>query len=103
MALDEAIACSVRQGGSPATLRFFGWLKPSVSLGAFQKISDIDTRWCADHNVPIVRRPTGGRGILHNDELTYSFSARDDGLFSTGLLDAYRKISSAFALGMRKI
>ncbi|HWR57957.1 MAG TPA: biotin/lipoate A/B protein ligase family protein [Thermodesulfovibrionales bacterium] len=96
MAVDEAIAISVRNGSSPPTLRVYGWDRPSVSLGSFQKISDIDVGFCAKTNVPIVRRPTGGRAILHDDELTYSFSSRSEGAFSGGLLDSYRQLSAAF-------
>ncbi len=103
MALDEAIAAAVRRGDSPPTLRLYGWCQPSVSLGSFQKITDIDRSYCAAHDVHVVRRPTGGRGILHGEELTYSFSARNEGLFSLGLLDAYRKISSAFSLGLQRL
>ena len=103
MALDEAIAAAVRNGDSPPTLRLYGWRQPSVSLGAFQKITDIDTSYCAAHDLHVVRRPTGGRGILHGEELTYSFSARNEGLFSQGLLDAYRKISTAFSLGLQRL
>ncbi|MGD0281315.1 MAG: biotin/lipoate A/B protein ligase family protein [Dissulfurispiraceae bacterium] len=103
MALDESVAAAVRKGESPPTLRFYGWLQPCVSIGAFQKISDIDTGYCADHDVQVVRRPTGGRGILHGEELTYSFSARNEGLFSQGLLDSYRRISSAFSLGLERL
>jgi len=95
MALDESIARFVRLGESPPTLRLYAWVAPSVSIGAFQRLSDVDTAYCAAHTIPIVRRPTGGRGILHGDELTYSFCARSEGLFSHGLLDTYRRISSA--------
>jgi len=103
MALDEAIAAAVRNGDSPPTLRLYGWRQPSVSLGAFQKITDVDTSYCAAHDVHVVRRPTGGRGILHGEELTYSFSARNEGLFSQGLLDVYKKISAAFSLGLQRL
>lgn len=103
MALDEAIAYAVRRGDSPPTLRFYGWLRPSVSIGAFQKISDVDTDYCACHDIEIVRRPTGGRGVLHSKDLTYSFSARNELFFSRGLLDTYRKISSAFSLALEKL
>jgi lipoate-protein ligase A len=102
MALDESISIAVRNGDSLPTLRFYGWLQPSVSIGAFQKITDVDTGYCADHDVRVVRRPTGGRGILHGEELTYSFSAKNEGLFSQGLLDSYRKISGAFSLGLER-
>ena len=81
MALDEAIAISVRKGGSPPTLRLYSWDMPSVTLGCFQKIRDIDIEYCRDASIPVVRRPTGGRAILHNKELTYSFSAKTDNDF----------------------
>jgi lipoyl(octanoyl) transferase len=98
MALDEAVAASVRAGDAPPTLRVYGWDVPSVSIGSFQKIRDIDTGYCSRCNIPLVRRPTGGRAILHGDEITYSFAAKTSaGLFSGGLFDSYKKIS--FALG----
>ncbi len=103
MALDEAIATSVRKGDSPPTLRLYGWDKPSLSLGHFQKASDINTEYCGANGIPVVRRPTGGRAILHDKELTYSFSAKtDEGPFSGSLLDSYGKISRAFALAFLK-
>jgi lipoate-protein ligase A len=95
MALDEAISLSVRKGSSPPTLRLYGWERPSVSIGLFQKISDIDLPYCIKNNLPVVRRPTGGRAILHGDELTYSFSSGNEGFFSRGLLDTYRQLGSA--------
>ncbi len=96
MALDEALSISVRKGDSPPTLRFYCWSGPAVSLGAFQKIGDIDADYCNSHNIPIVRRPTGGRAILHGDEFTYSFSAMNTGPFSRGLMVSYKKIGLAF-------
>lgn len=104
MALDEAIATEVRKGQAPPTLRFYGWDRASVTLGCFQKASDVNIEYCASHDIPIVRRPTGGRAILHGDELTYSFSAKtDSGPFSHGLLDSYKRISGAFLIAFRKI
>jgi lipoyl(octanoyl) transferase len=97
MALDEAIAGAVRAENARPTLRFYEWDVPSVSIGYFQKIGDIDTEHCRQCNIPFVRRPTGGRAILHGDEITYSFSVKtNNGLFSGGLLDSYKKISAAF-------
>jgi len=95
MALDEAIATEVRNSAAPPTLRFYGWERASVSLGSFQKITDVDLSHCISNNIPVVRRPTGGRAILHGDELTYSFSAGNEGFFSGGLLDTYRQLSAA--------
>jgi lipoyl(octanoyl) transferase len=104
MALDEAIATAVRKELSPPTLRLYGWDRSSVTIGCFQKSSDIDNVYCKSMGIPVVRRPTGGRGILHGNELTYSFSANTDaGLFSHGLIDSYRKISEAFGLAFTKL
>jgi lipoate-protein ligase A len=104
MALDEAIANAVRKGDVPPTLRLYEWDVPSISIGCFQKISDINLDYCIQKRIPIVRRPTGGRAVLHNHELTYSFSAKTKkGIFSKGLLDSYKKISHAFSLAFTKI
>ena len=104
MALDEALATEVRKGAAPPTLRLYGWDRPSLTLGCFQETADINIEYCRSHNIPIVRRPTGGRAILHGDELTYSFSAKtDSGPFSHGLLDSYRRISTAFSMALKKI
>jgi lipoyl(octanoyl) transferase len=104
MALDEAVAGSVRADKARPTLRFYEWDVPSVSIGCFQKIRDIDAEYCRQCNIPFVRRPTGGRAILHGDEITYSFSVKTkNGLFSRGLLDSYKKISAAFEKAFSKI
>lgn len=104
MALDEAIATEVRKGSAPPTLRLYSWDRPSLTLGCFQKTSDINKAYCQNHDIAVVRRPTGGRAILHSDELTYSFSAKTDkSPFSYGLLDSYKKISLAFSDAFKKI
>jgi lipoate-protein ligase A len=103
MALDEAVAVYVRKEKAPPTLRLYGWERPSLTLGCFQKSADIDAAYCVSRGIPIVRRPTGGRAILHHRELTYSFSVRTDrGQFSKGLLDSYRSIAAAFHLAFQK-
>jgi lipoate-protein ligase A len=97
MAIDESIAHYVRRHHMPPTLRLYGWTQPSVSLGSFQKTTDIDLPYCLSERIPVVRRPTGGRAILHDVELTYSFTTlTSSGLFSRGLLDSYRKLGMAF-------
>ena len=96
MAVDEAVSRSVKKENAPPTLRLYGWASPSVTIGYFQKISEIDVDYCMLNDIPVVRRITGGRAILHADEMTYSFSVRTKGQFSRGLLDSYRRISAAF-------
>jgi lipoate-protein ligase A len=104
MALDEAIAIAVKRGEAPPTLRLYGWNKPSVSIGYFQKVADVNIEYCIKKNIPLVRRLTGGRAILHRDEITYSFSSKTtSGLFSKGLLDSYKAISTAIHLALSKM
>ena len=104
MALDEAISVAVRRNAVAPTLRIYGWSAPSVSIGCFQRIADIDTEYCSEKQMPIVRRMTGGRAIFHGNDITYSFSAKTlSGVFSSGLLDSYRKISTALSLALTRI
>ncbi|MBI5026890.1 MAG: lipoate--protein ligase family protein [Nitrospirae bacterium] len=101
MALDEAIVEAVRKKLSPPTLRFYQWSVPAVSIGYFQKISEINIDYCNRMGYPIIRRPTGGRAILHDSELTYSFSVRTDIAPFTGrLFDNYMAISKAIISGL---
>ncbi|MCK4910151.1 MAG: lipoate--protein ligase family protein [Thermodesulfovibrionales bacterium] len=97
MALDEALSVFARKGGSGPTLRLYGWDRPSVSLGRNQRAGLLDLDHCAQAGIPVVRRPTGGRAILHGEELTYSFSAPVGirGL-GTGVLESYEALSHAF-------
>jgi lipoate-protein ligase A len=75
MAVDEAILEAVAAGESPPTLRFYAWQPPCVSLGYRQPANVVDVERCAAAGWDVVRRPTGGRAILHVDELTYSVVA----------------------------
>lgn len=68
MATDTVLLDGLRWGFSPPTLRFYGWSPPALSLGYHQPV---DPRW---QEVPIVRRPTGGRAVWHADELTYALT-----------------------------
>lgn len=102
MALDEAICEAVRKDLSPPTLRIYKWERPTLSLGYFQKLSDIDTDYCISKDYPVVRRLTGGRAILHESELTYSFSAKKGSLLFNGKLhNDYTVISNALVAGLK--
>lgn len=98
MALDEAMAGDIREGQTPPTLRFYAWDTTSVSIGRFQRAGDLDRGYLKEQGIPLVRRPTGGRAVLHGSELTYSFSAGTrEGPFSRGLLESYRDLAYAFS------
>ncbi|ETW96512.1 MAG: octanoyltransferase [Candidatus Entotheonella factor] len=73
MALDEAIWQACEAGIAPPTLRVYGWQPPALSLGYAQSVSkEVNVDACQWHGIEIVRRPTGGRAVLHDDEVTYS-------------------------------
>jgi lipoyl(octanoyl) transferase len=71
MAVDEALAESVRAGGAPV-LRFYRWSPACLSLGRNQPADGYDRDRIRRRGVEVVRRPTGGRAVLHHRELTYS-------------------------------
>jgi lipoate-protein ligase A len=101
MALDEALLESAIDGGSP-TLRFYTWRPAALSLGVNQPLGEVDPAACDRLGFDIVRRLTGGRAVLHQDELTYSIAARAaDPLVSGGVVESYRKISAALVAGLR--
>ncbi len=101
MALDEAILEAVTQGDQPPTLRFYAWEPACLSLGHAQPSADVNLPVLASHGWQVVRRPTGGRAILHTDELTYSISAHQDNpLMTGGILESYRRISLALVKGL---
>ncbi|MGE5588884.1 MAG: biotin/lipoate A/B protein ligase family protein [Clostridia bacterium] len=73
MAVDEAVMVHVAKGLSPPTFRLFEWDPPSLSLGRVQSFErDVDAEACESLGVDVVRRPTGGRAVLHDVEVTYS-------------------------------
>ncbi|MFQ5913205.1 MAG: biotin/lipoate A/B protein ligase family protein [Nitrospinota bacterium] len=73
MAVDEVLWRGVQEGKTPPTLRFFAWTPATLSVGYGQSIErDIDVNALERLGIPLVRRPTGGRAVVHDRELTYS-------------------------------
>jgi lipoate-protein ligase A len=102
MAIDEAISRAVQAGAVLPTLRFFGWNPACLSLGQAQPGADVDRAACRALGVEVVRRPTGGRAILHIDELTYSVIAPDTEPRVAGtIVDSYRRLSEGLLHGLR--
>ena len=101
MAVDESIAEAAAAGDVPPTLRFYRWLIPTVSLGRFQKIADVNETRIAAQGYDLVRRSTGGRAILHVDELTYSVAGPiAEPHMAGGVMDAYLRFSNALLSGL---
>ncbi|MEN8143473.1 MAG: lipoate--protein ligase family protein [Gemmatimonadota bacterium] len=97
MAVDEALLQSARSGH--VTLRFYAWRPACLSLGRNQvargRFREDEAR---RRGIDIVRRPTGGRAVYHDRELTYSVSAPAD-LWGS-LPDSYRRINRALTAGL---
>jgi lipoate-protein ligase A len=101
MATDEAIMLAVAAGESPPTLRFFAWAPPCLSLGYAQPLTDVDHERLAARGWGLVRRPTGGKAILHTDELTYSaITPQTDPRVAGGIVESYRRLSAGLVRGL---
>ncbi len=102
MAIDEAIMIAHREGLVPPTIRFYQWSPPAVSLGYFQDLKkEVEVETCQDMGIDIVRRPTGGKAVLHDQELTYSFIISESHpLVNDSILVTYKKISRGIIRGL---
>ncbi|MCB9135094.1 MAG: lipoate--protein ligase family protein [Anaerolineales bacterium] len=104
MALDEAILEAAGQGLVPPTLRLYAWEPACLSLGYSQPFSDADQNALAQHGWDLVRRPTGGRAILHTDELTYSVSAPpNEPRVAGSVLESYQRLALALLQALHRL
>lgn len=105
MAVDEALLEAYLAGETPPTLRVYGWRPPAVSVGRFQRVdASLDLEACRRLGVDVVRRPTGGRAILHTaDEVTFSIVVPAARLGATGVMDAYRALAAGIIAALRSL
>jgi lipoate-protein ligase A len=102
MALDSWLLMQHLQGKQPSTLRFYTWKPAAISLGYHQHHWSQHWQHLTWHNEPLalVRRPTGGRAVLHQGDLTYAVVT--SGL-ATSRLQAYRTICEFLIQGWRSL
>ena len=104
MATDEAMLETVGQHHSLPTLRLYSWEPACLSIGYAQPCSDIDFQRLSDLGWDWVRRPTGGRAILHTDELTYSVIAPlAEPRVAGGVLESYQRLSKALLTALHAL
>lgn len=105
MALDEALLYWHSENKIPPTIRFYGWNPPTLSVGYFQNIEkEINLEAVKKHGLGFVRRPTGGRGVLHDQELTYSVIVSEEHPeMPKTVTEAYRVISEGILEGFREL
>lgn len=104
MAIDEAVFVGVSEGRSFPTIRFYDWEPPTVSCGYNQEIAkEIDFNALEKFGFGFIRRPTGGRIVLHNQEVTYSVISPISERLSGNVSESYSEISKALAEGLRML
>ena len=100
MSVDEYLFQSLGEEHT-TILRFYAWKRPTVSLGYSQEVARVvDENYCQENGIDIVRRVTGGKLVLHFNEVTYSVCSSDDSMFTANLADSYRLISEALVRGL---
>lgn len=105
MALDTAMTWGVGEGLAPPTLRLYRWDPPAVSLGYAQPgDGGLDLEACARAGLAVVRRPTGGRAVLHAADLTYAVAVPRRGLWAgAGVAASCRRVHEAVASGLIRL
>lgn len=104
MAVDEVLLAETISGESLPVLRLYAWEPACISLGYAQKVSDIDMESLKANGWEIVRRITGGRAILHVDELTYSVLAPlTEPRVAGTVLESYQRLAGALLKAIRTL
>ena len=103
MAIDAALLDEVEHSPQPKTIvRLYRWKRPTISLGRNQKIdAAVDRDFCGEYGIDIVHRPTGGRAVLHDDEMTYAVASNDSRCFGDTIYANYKSVSEALCEGFR--
>jgi lipoate-protein ligase A len=101
MAVDEAILDAVARAAAPPSLRLYAWQPACLSLGHAQPAEVVDVAALHALGWQVVRRPTGGRALLHVDEVTYAVIAPEShAAVAGGVITAYRNLSRGLVRGL---
>ena len=104
MAMDEALLFGIINKNAPPVVRVYDWDPPTVSFGYHQKIKEhIRLDKIREYGFGLVRRPTGGRAVLHYDEVTYAVISRTDGILAGSILESYRKIGKVLLAALHEV
>jgi len=105
MALDETLLLLCGKGLSPPTIRFYTWEPPALSIGYSQDpLKQLDTDLCRRLNIPVIRRITGGKALLHHNDLSYSVVFHYDGALQRhSILESQRVINNCLIAAIRKM
>ncbi|MGE5221791.1 MAG: biotin/lipoate A/B protein ligase family protein, partial [Omnitrophica WOR_2 bacterium] len=96
MAVDETLLEAIGRDSRQPVLRLYAWEPACLSLGYAQPGADADRESLRKNHWDLVRRPTGGKAILHTDELTYSvIGPATDPRLSGSILESYQRLAEA--------
>ncbi len=103
MAIDEALFNYVQKNKELSILRFYRWEKPTLSIGYHQKVREVaNIDFLREKGIELIRRITGGKVVLHDDEVTYSFSSSASFLAENkSVIESFHLISSALIEGLK--
>ena len=104
MAVDLHLLQQFQPGDSPI-FRLYSWERPTLSLGRNEKIDQgINLDFCREEHIPLIRRMTGGKAVLHQSDLTYSIIGElGDPQFGEGVHETYRSLAEGFLLFFEKL
>ena len=104
MAVDLHLLQQFQPGDSPI-FRLYSWERPTLSLGRNEKIDPgINLDFCREEKIPLIRRMTGGKAVLHQSDLTYSIIGElRDPQFGEGVHETYRSLAEGFLLFFEKL
>lgn len=104
MAVDEALLAAAVRGDSKPVIRLYSWQPACLSLGYAQRVRDVDLDLLKQNGWDLVRRVTGGRAILHTDEITYSVLAPlTEPRVAGTVLESYQRIANALIVAVRRL
>ena len=102
MKRDAELLLRCAGGGLGRAIRVYWFSPPCLSLGRMQPGSDVDLGACGRDGIDVVRRPSGGRAVLHSGEVTYAVVCRlDDADFGGDVMTSCARIHAAVAAGLR--
>lgn len=104
MAIDEVLATKSVPHDKRSVFRVYRWQPYAISLGYNQNPDELNLEKCKQDKIDIVRRPTGGRAVLHAEEITYSIIfPKDSEFFSSDILTTYNQINKGILQGLQLI
>ena len=103
MAVDEVLSTSAAAPGGRPAIRLYGFRPPTLSIGRFQPVSDVLRERLREEDVGLVRRPTGGRAVLHAAEVTYAVALGTAHLRPFGKRTVYRFVGDLLLAALTEL